>query len=72
MTDDTMQRVQDAEERSYEGIMKASAQIGVPLAMALATFFTSLVMANGIFTSFFVGVGVYVFVYIVVKVFFSH
>ena len=74
MTDETMQKVQDAEEhqRSYQGIMTASAEIGVPLAMALTMFFTSLVMANGIFLSIFAGVFVYVFVHFVVKIFFSH
>lgn len=74
MTDDTMQRVEDAEEhrRSYEGIMTASAQIGVPFAMALTMFFTNLVLANGVLFSIFAGIMVYIFVHIIVKVFFSH
>jgi len=74
MTDEAVQRIQDAEEhrRSYEAIMKASAEIGVPFALALATFFTSLTMANGIWLSLFAGVATYVFVHFVVKTFFSH
>jgi len=74
MTDETTQRLHDAEEhrRSYEAIMRASAEIGVPFAMALAMFFTSLVMANGIWVSLFAGVAVYLFVFFVVKMFFSH
>ena len=74
MTDETAQRLQDAEEhrRSYEGVMKASAEIGVPFAMALTMFFTNLVLANGFWFSLFAGVATYIFVHIVVKLFFSH
>lgn len=74
MSDDTMQRARDAEahRRSYEGVMRAAAEIGVPFALALTMFFTSLVMANGIWLSLFAGVLVYVFVFFVVKMFFSH
>lgn len=74
MTDEAVQRLQDAEEhrRSYDGIMKASSEVGVPMALALAMFFTNLVMAHGIFLSIFAGVVTYVFVYFVVKTFFSH
>ena len=74
MTDETLQRAQDAEEhrKSYEAIMKASAEIGVPFALALTMFFTSLVMANGIWVSLFAGIVTYVFVFFVVKTFFSH
>lgn len=74
MTDETTQRVQDAEEhrKSYDGIMGAATEIGVPASMGLATMFTSLVMANGVVMSILVGIAVYVFAHVVVKVFFSH
>ncbi len=74
MTEEAMQRAQDAEEhrKSYQAIMKASAEIGVPFALALTMFFTNLVLANGIWLSLFAGVAVYVFVYFIVKTFFSH
>jgi len=74
MTDEVVQRAKDAEEheRSYEAIMKAGAEIGVPGALGLTMMFTSLTMANGVLTSIFLGVAVYVFVYFVVKTFFSH
>ena len=74
MTDDVIQRQQDAEEhmKSYQAIMKAGSEIGVPFCLALTMFFTSLVMANGIWLSLFLGVLTHVFVYIVVKLFFSH
>ncbi len=74
MSDEAIQRTNDAEEhrRSYQGIMKASAEIGVPFALALAMFFTNLVMAHGIWLSIFAGVATYVFIHIIVKMFFSH
>ncbi len=74
MTDEALQRAQDAEEhrRSYQGIMKAASEIGVPFSLGLAMFFTQLVMANGVLFALFAGVVVYFFVYIVVKLFFSH
>ncbi|MEO1242015.1 MAG: hypothetical protein AAFX54_08910 [Pseudomonadota bacterium] len=74
MTDEALQREQDAEEhrRSYEVIMGACTEIGVPAAMALAMFFTSWVMANGFLLSLFAGIATYVFVFFVVKTFFSH
>ncbi len=72
--DETKQRAADAEEhrKIYKGIMKASTEVGVPLCMALAMFFTQLVLANGIvvaFLSFFV---VYGFSWWVVRTFFTH
>lgn len=74
MTDETLQRTQDAEQnrKAYEAVMKVSAEFGVPFSLALTMFFTSLVMANGIWVSLFAGVAVYVFVYLIVKFFFSH
>ena len=74
MTDDAAQRAADAEEhrKSYEAIMRASSEIGVPFCLALAMFFTNLVLSNGVPVSIFAGVATYVFVYFVVKLFFSH
>lgn len=74
MTDDALQRTQDDEEhlKSYKAIMKAGSEIGVPFSLALTMFFTSLVMANGIWLSLILGVTTYVFSYFVVKTFFSH
>ncbi len=74
MSDEAIQRVKDAEEhrRSYDGIMTAATEIGVPFALALAMFFTSLVMVNGIWLSLFAGVATYVFAHLIVKTFFSH
>ena len=74
MTDDAIQRSQDAEEhfKSYKAVMKAGSEIGVPFTLALTMFFTNLVMANGIWLSLLLGVITYVFVFFVVKTFFSH
>jgi hypothetical protein len=73
MTDDTIQRVEDAEEhrRSYAGIMRASTEIGVPFALGLTMFFTQLVLGNGIF-ALVAGIATYVVIYFIVKLFFSH
>jgi len=72
--DEAKQRTADAEEhrKIYQGIMKASTEVGVPLCMGLAMFFTQLVLAHGVavaFISFFV---VYLAVWWVVKTFFTH
>lgn len=74
MADETAQRLADAEEhrRSYKAIMKVSGEIGVPGALGLAVFFTNLVMANGVGIAFLAGVITYIFVYFVVRTFFSH
>lgn len=74
MTDETLQRVRDAEEhkRSYDAIMKAGAEIGVPFAMALAMFFTNLAARHGFWLALFAGIATYVLVFFVVKTFFSH
>ncbi|GJL93273.1 hypothetical protein [Hyphococcus sp.] len=74
MTDEVEQRAKDAEEhkRSYAGIMGAATEIGVPFAMGLSMMFTSLVMANGVLLSILLGVAVYVFSHLIVKMFFSH
>jgi len=72
--DDTAQRVADAEEhrKIYKGIMRASAQVGVPFSMGLAMFFTQLVMANGIGVAALSFIVVYVLVWWVAKTFFMH
>lgn len=72
--DEAKQRAADAEEhrKIYNGIMKASAEVGVPLCMGLAMFFTQLVLANGLMIATISFVGVYVLVLWIVKTFFSH
>lgn len=72
--DEQDQRAADAEEhrRNYQGIMKGAAEIGVPLALAGTMFSTQLVLANGLFVAFLSFVGVYLFVWWVVKTFFTH
>jgi len=74
MTDDTAQRLQDAEEhrQSYSAIMKRSAEFGVPFALGLTMFFTQLVMANGVLFALLAGVITHVLVLVIVKTFFSH
>ncbi len=74
MTDEVIQRSQDAEEhrKAYQAIMKAGGEIGVPFALALTMFFTNLVLANGVWLSLFAGIVVYVAVFLIVKIFFSH
>lgn len=70
--DDAKQRLADAQEhrKIYDGIMKNSAQIGVPLTMGLAMFFTQLVMGNGWWAlPWFIAT--YVLVWWVAKTFFS-
>ncbi|MDZ7627676.1 MAG: hypothetical protein U5J99_04605 [Parvularculaceae bacterium] len=71
--DDAKQQMADAEQhrRIYDGIMKNAAQVGVPLTMALAMFFTQLVMGNGFWSVpwFF---ATYLLVWWVAKTFFSH
>ncbi|MEX6634403.1 hypothetical protein [Hyphococcus lacteus] len=74
MTDEAQQRIQDNEDhrRSYDAIMGAATEVGVPASLGLATMFTSLVMSNGLLISILAGVGVYIFSHVVVKLFFSH
>ncbi len=74
MTDEATQRLHDAEEhkKSYDGIMGAATEVGVPAALGLTTMFTSLVMANGVVMSILAGVVVYIFSHVVVKMFFAH
>lgn len=74
MTDETVQRVRDAEEhkKSYDAIMGAATEIGVPFSLALTMFFTGLVTRTGVLMSIVLAVAVYVFAHVVVKVFFTH
>lgn len=74
MNDEAAQRVQDAEEnrKAYQAVMKIGSEFGVPFALGLTMFFTSLVMANGFLPSLIYGGLVYVATFLIVKMFFSH
>ena len=74
MSDDATQHAHDNEEhkKSYDAIMGAATEIGVPFCMALAMFFTGLVTRSGVLTSIVLAVIVYIFAHVIVKVFFSH
>lgn len=74
MADNAMQRAADAEQnrKTYQAVMRFSAEVGVPFCLALGMFFTQLVMANGIGVAAVAGILVYVATFIVVKLFFSH
>ncbi|PQA87504.1 hypothetical protein [Hyphococcus luteus] len=74
MTDEAVEHAHDAEEhkKSYDAIMGAATEIGVPFSMALAMFFTGLVTRSGVLMAILMGVIVYVLAHIVVKLFFSH
>lgn len=74
MADELTQRAMDDEQnqKTYSAVMKVSAEIGVPFCMALTMFFTNLVMANGIGVALVAAIATYLFVYFVVKAFFSH
>ncbi|MBY0422312.1 MAG: hypothetical protein K2Q06_08410 [Parvularculaceae bacterium] len=60
-----------AHRRTYKSIMKWSSEHGVPFSLALATFFTLLVMREGIGVAFIGFVVVYVFVHVISRTFFS-
>lgn len=74
MSDDNAQASADAENnrKTYEAVMRASSEVGVPFSMALTMFFTNLVMANGLVTAFVAALVTHVLVYVIVKMFFSH
>lgn len=74
MADNAMQRAADAEQnrKTYQAVMKFSAEVGVPFCLGLSMFFTQLVLANGIGVALVTGVIVHIAVYIIVKLFFSH
>ena len=72
--DEQRQRAQDAEEhrRNYQGIMKGASEIAVPFALAATMLSTQLLMGNGFLVAILSFIGVYLFVWWVVKTFFSH
>ena len=74
MADNAMQSAADSEQnrKTYQAVMKFSAQVGTPFCLGLAMFFTQLVMANGLGVALLSGIVVYVAVFVVVKLFFSH
>ena len=74
MSDDAVENAHDAKEhkQSYDAIMTAATEIGVPFSLALTMFFTGLVTRSGVLMSILLAVVVYVFAHIVVKLFFSH
>ncbi len=64
--DDEMNR------NTYKAVMDFSGKFGVPLSLGLTMFSTQLVLANGVFAAFASGVLTIVFVFVIVKMFFSH
>lgn len=74
MSDDTVDRSADAEanRQTYQSVMRFSSEVGVPFAMALTMFFVNLVLANHWIVAVVAGVITYLFVFFVVKAFFSH
>ena len=44
----------------------------MPFSLALTMFFTNLVMANGFLVALFAGLVTHFFVFLIVKLFFSH
>lgn len=72
--DEAAKRAEDADEhrKAYQGIMKFSAEVGVPFSMALTMFFTQLVLANGLGVAFISFVAVYLFIWWIVRTFFTH
>ena len=61
----------DAQKSTYEGVMHFSARWGVPLALGLAAFFTSLLLGAGL-GAFGVFALVVIVVHVIVRAFFSH
>ncbi len=74
MAEETGDRSADAEanRQTYKSVMRFSSEVGVPFAMALTMFFTNLVLANHWIIAVVAGVITYLFVFFVVKAFFSH
>ena len=60
------------QRETYHAVMRASAEIGVPFCLALTMFFTNLVLANGVVAALVMAIITYLFVFFVVKAFFSH
>lgn len=64
----------DPEEhrQTYEGVMRASGEIGVPFSLALTMFFTNLVLANGVGVALIAAIATYIAAFFIVRAFFSH
>jgi len=60
------------QRRTYKSVMRISSEIGVPFVLALTMFFTNLVMRNGLGIAILAAAVTYLFVYFIVKTFFSH
>jgi hypothetical protein len=74
MADDSAQKLLDAEEhrRTYVAIMKASGEIAVPFFLALAVFFTNLVIRNPVWIALVGGIITYLVAFFIVRTFFAH
>lgn len=74
MNDNASPDILDPSEQraTYKSVMRTSAEIGVPFCLALTMFFTNLVLANGIGVALVMAIITYLFVFFVVKAFFSH
>lgn len=74
MAEDNAQRAHDAEARrkTYARIMKAAGEIGVPVTLGLAAFFTNLAMRNGLGVALVAFIVTYLLVWFIVRTFFSH
>jgi len=74
MSADTTNDKKDDEmnRNTYNAVMNFSATFGVPAALALSAFFTSLVMANGFWLSVGVFIVTFVAVLLIAKTFFTH
>ena len=74
MPEETLQRQADAEDnrRTYQQIMRASGEVGVPFSLALTVFFTNLVLANGVPLAILGAIITYLAVFFIVRTFFSH
>ncbi|MEM1396095.1 MAG: hypothetical protein AAF742_02620 [Pseudomonadota bacterium] len=62
----------ESQRRTYEAVMRFSSQFGVPFAIALTMFFTNLVMGNGVQIAIVAAIATHLFVFFIVKAFFSH
>lgn len=63
----------DAEHhrRTYKSILNWSSEHGVPAALALTSFFTMLVMRNGLGAAIVAFIITYVFVHVIARTFFT-
>ncbi|HXI85839.1 MAG TPA: hypothetical protein VNH64_00160 [Parvularculaceae bacterium] len=74
MANDEAQRARDAEahRKTYDAIMKATGEVGVPGSLALAMFFTNLVMGHSFWLALLAGILTYIAVFFVIRTFFAH